>query len=118
MQVNIEDLKHFDWWNSSDLDLGKAKVHVSDIEKGYCTNYEAKPWDVSYHNITNNLLGSFPIAMQIVTVDDHKQQKIHQKHRIVTITYDPKFPPIPPKESKVQQVQPLRTQRKRRSYGV
>ena len=96
MQLDPEVLKDIDWWNATGADLGKVQIIIEDLAKPCTTDYESKPWDIATANIRRNLFGSFPIAMQIVTTDPvTRGKKIVQKHRTVTISYDPQFPPIP-----------------------
>jgi len=97
MNIDIEELKHIDWWNDKHHKFGKVTVDIEDTDLNRLYDFTKNPWDIAYHNITQNLYGSFTIAMQIQYDDksDRTQpHKITQKVRSVTISYDPHFPQI------------------------
>lgn len=122
MIFDIENLKDIDWWNDTAVDIGKIKITIEDLAKPYIYDYESKPWDKAYANITNNLFGSFPIAMQVVG----DREVVTQKHRLVNISYDPQFPPIPlePEPEQLHEVPPepepiqKRKGKRKGTYGI
>lgn len=114
MIIDIEKLKKIDWWNNTYCDLGKIKISIIDLDKPYIQDYATKPWDTAYKNITSNMFGTFPIAMQIVG----EREKLTQKHRLVTITYDPQFAPINPPHVDKMLIDIPKKRSRRGTYGL
>ena len=124
MFIDITLLKNIDWWNDEHINFGNIDIDIVDTNINMAYDYGVNPWDIAYRNITQDLYGAFPIAMQINYVDPTdrlRQKQLKQKTRRVTISYDPHFPLIIDADEEPKEVIdiPIPTKKqKRRKHGI